>query len=196
VTNAETITAELRAHGFKATSILCAATCGPSGCPEPAAATPTRTAASQPRSPGRPQARAISRALLTRPDRLTEDDALIVKNATAGCAYLQRLYQHVRSFAKIMAQRRGTELPAWLEAVEADDLPELSSLAAGIRRDLAAVTNGLTLEHSSGAVEGSVTRIKRLKRDGYGRANFDLLEPRSSSPPEQASRDHRQSRIT
>jgi transposase len=30
-------------------------------------------------------------------------------------------------------------------------------------------------EHSSGAVEGNVTRIKRIKRDGYGRAKFDLL---------------------
>ena len=70
---------------------------------------------------------------------------------------------------------RGPELPAWLEAVEADDLPELRSLAAGLRRDLPAVINGLTLEHSSGAVEGNVTRVKRLKRDGYGRANFDLL---------------------
>jgi Transposase len=98
-----------------------------------------------------------------------------VKNATAGCAHLERLHQHVRSFAKIMAQRRGTELPAWLEAVEADDLPELRSLAAGLRRDLAAVINGLTLEHSSGAVEGNVTRVKRIKRDSYGRANFDLL---------------------
>ena len=98
-----------------------------------------------------------------------------MKNATAGCAHLERLQQHVRSFAKIMAQRRGPELPAWLEAVEADDLPELRSLAAGMRRDLSAVINGLTLEHSSGAVEGNVTRVKRLKRDGYGRANFDLL---------------------
>jgi hypothetical protein len=49
-----------------------------------------------------------------------------------------------------MTQRRGQELPAWLEAVEADDLPELRSFAAGIRRDLSAVINGLTLEHSSG----------------------------------------------
>ncbi|WP_433602284.1 hypothetical protein ACQPXH_11430 [Nocardia sp. CA-135953] len=30
-------------------------------------------------------------------------------------------------------------------------------------------------EHSSGAVEGNITRVKRLERDGYGRANFDLL---------------------
>jgi transposase len=59
--------------------------------------------------------------------------------------------------------------------VEAGDLPELRSLAASIRRDLPAVINGLTLEHNSGAVEGNVTRVKRLKRDSYGRASFDLL---------------------
>ena len=128
-----------------------------------------------PATPAVPKPRKISKALLTHPDRLSEDDALIVKNATAGCAHLERLHQHVRTFAKIMAQRRGRELPAWLDAVEADDLPELRSLAAGMRRDLSAVINGLTLEHSSGAVEGNVTRVKRLKRDGYGRANFDLL---------------------
>jgi transposase len=125
--------------------------------------------------PAVPKPRAISKALLTHPGRLSEDDALIVKNATAGCAHLERLQQHIRSFAKIMAQRRGQELPAWLEAVEADDLPELRSLAAGMRRDLPAIINGLTLEHNSGAVEGNVTRVKRLKRDGYGRAKFDLL---------------------
>ena len=44
-----------------------------------------------------------------------------------------------------------------------------------MRRDLPAVINGLTLEHNSGALKGNVTRIKRLKRDGYGRANFALL---------------------
>jgi transposase len=176
VTDAGTITAELRTLGFRGDVQTVRRYLKPfrlpgasSSHPDPHRRKPAPTA------PAVPKPRAISRALLTHPDHLTEDDALIVKNATAGCAHLQRLHQHVRSFAKIMAQRRGTELPAWLEAVEADDLPELRSLAAGMRRDLAAVTNGLTLEHSSGAVEGNVTRIKRLKRDGYGRANFDLL---------------------
>ena len=96
----------------------------------------------------------------------------------------------------MMAQRRGQELPAWLDAVEADDLPELRSLAGGMRRDLPAVINDLTSEHSSGAVEGNVTRVKRLKRDGYGQASFDLRRALYSSPHEQASRDHRQGRIS
>jgi transposase len=41
-----------------------------------------------------------------------------------------------------------------------------------------AVINGLTLPHSSGAVEGAVNRIKMLKRRMYGRAKFDLLRKR------------------
>jgi hypothetical protein len=57
------------------------------------------------------------------------------------------------------------ELPGWLDAVEAHDLPELRSLATGMRRDLPAIINGLTLKHSSGAVEGNVTRVKKIKRD-------------------------------
>jgi transposase len=31
------------------------------------------------------------------------------------------------------------------------------------------------LEWNSGKVEGNVNRAKRIKRDGYGRAGFDLL---------------------
>ncbi|MEV0697148.1 transposase [Saccharopolyspora sp. NPDC050389] len=48
----------------------------------------------------------------------------------------------------------------------------------GIHRDYDAVLNGLTLPHNSGAVEGNVNRIKMIKRQMYGRANFDLLRKR------------------
>ncbi|MFB7421538.1 hypothetical protein ACFC1L_44080 [Streptomyces sp. NPDC056210] len=42
-------------------------------------------------------------------------------------------------------------------------------------RDLDAVTAGLTLDWSSGSIEGAVNRIKRIKRQLYGRAGFGLL---------------------
>jgi transposase len=173
VTNAEAITAELRTLGFKGDAQAVRRYLKPFRLPGTSRSHPDpHRRKPAPTTQAVPKPRAISKALLTHPDRLSEDDALIVKNATAGCAHLERLQQHVRSFAKIMAQRRGQELPAWLEAAEADDLPELRSLATGMRRDLPAIINGLTLEHNSGAVEGNVTRVKR---DGYGRANFDLL---------------------
>ena len=167
MTDAEAITAELRILGFKGdaqTGRRYLLPFRPAGTSR-SRPDPNRRKA-PPAVPAVPKPRAISRALLTHPGHLTEDDALTVKNATAGCARLERLYQHVRSFAKIMAQRRGQELPAWLDAVEADDPPGLRSLAAGMCRDLTAVINGPTLEHRSGAVEGNVTRIKRLTRDG------------------------------
>jgi transposase len=63
-------------------------------------------------------------------------------------------------------------------AVDASDLPDLHSFTTGIKRDYDAVLAGLTLPHSSGAVEGNVNRIKMIKRQMYGRANFDLLRKR------------------
>ncbi len=38
--------------------------------------------------------------------------------------------------------------------------------------------NGLTLPWSSGVVEGTVNRIKMIKRQMYGRAGFPLLRKR------------------
>jgi len=59
-----------------------------------------------------------------------------------------------------------------------DDLPDLRSFTRGLTHDHDAVLAGLTLEHSSGAVEGNVNRIKMLKRQMYGRAGFTLLRKR------------------
>jgi transposase len=73
---------------------------------------------------------------------------------------------------------KGDRLDSWISQVRADDLPHLHSFASGLKRDHAAVTNGLTLPHSSGAVEGTVNRIKMIKRQMYGRAKFDLLRKR------------------
>jgi transposase len=78
----------------------------------------------------------------------------------AHCSQLDRLAEHVTSFAKMMTARTGRQdLPGWLQRVEADDQPELHSFAAGIRQDLAAVTAGLTLPYSSGPTEGNVNRL-------------------------------------
>jgi transposase len=66
----------------------------------------------------------------------------------------------VVAFAKMLTGRQGDRLDAWITAVEADDLPDLHRFANGLKRDQAAVLNGLTLPHSSGAVEGAVDLLK------------------------------------
>ncbi len=115
---------------------------------------------------------------MTNPGNLSAEDALALKEIRAGCPELDAVSQHVRDFATMMRDLTGSELPAWMERVEHDDLPALHSLVNGLRRDQDAVIAGLSSSWSSGQVEGQNTRVKRIKRDGYGRANFDLLRTR------------------
>ena len=77
-----------------------------------------------------------------------------------------------------MNKHRGDRLPDWMLRVQADNLPALHSLVTGLRRDLGAVTAGLTMTWNSGPVEGAVNRTKTIKRSMYGRAGFDLLRRR------------------
>jgi transposase len=76
------------------------------------------------------------------------------------------------------AGRQGQHLNAWIAAAEASDIAPLRGFATGLLADYDAVLAGLSLPWSSGAVEGNVTRIKAIKRQMYGRANFDLLRRR------------------
>ena len=55
----------------------------------------------------------------------------------------------------------------------------MEKFATGLRKDLTAVRAGLTEEWSNGPVEGFITKLKLIKRQGYGRANFDLLRARA-----------------
>ncbi|MFH8385528.1 hypothetical protein ACH4E7_32110 [Kitasatospora sp. NPDC018058] len=63
-------------------------------------------------------------------------------------------------------------------ARRSDALPALHSLVNGLGRDIDAVTAGLSTAWSSGQVEGQVARAKPLRRQGFGRANLDLLRKR------------------
>jgi transposase len=65
-----------------------------------------------------------------------------------------------------------------MHTAEADNLPHLHSLITGLRRDLAAVTAGLTETYSSSPIEGNVNRVKTIKRSMYSRASFCLLRKR------------------
>ncbi len=78
----------------------------------------------------------------------------------------------------MIRQGDGAAYPAWREAVTVSQIPELESYAAGLDRDQGAVLAALTLKWSNGQTEGQVNRLKTLKRQMYGRANFDLLRKR------------------
>jgi hypothetical protein len=77
------------------------------------------------------------------------------------------------SIARWLRRHPGVEEAAGCEA------SVIKKFAASLRKDLAAARAGLTEEWSTGAVEGFITKLKLLKRQGYGRANFEFLRARA-----------------
>ncbi|MET8021841.1 hypothetical protein [Streptomyces decoyicus] len=53
--------------------------------------------------------------------------------------------ERIRGFGEILTDRLGAMLPSWIDAVEASQLPGLTGFACHLRRDVDAVTAGLTL---------------------------------------------------
>ena len=83
-----------------------------------------------------------------------------------------------RDFLFIVRQRQAQHLRPWIEAVSMTPLRALDRFAQGLLKDWEAVSAGCSLPWSNGQVEGQVNRLKLIKRQMYGRANFDLLRLR------------------
>lgn len=140
---------------------------------------PLRTGLGSIRSPGpalKPQQ--VTNWIMWNPEHLRTDEEQQLGEVLARCPELTAARGHVHAFAHMICNLGGDNLPAWTDAVHADDLPSLHGFADGLQRDYQAVIAGLTLPWSTGPVEGHVNRIKMLKRQMYGRAGFALLRKR------------------
>ena len=86
---------------------------------------------------------------------------------------LARVVDLAQRFLEFSRDRSQEGLVSWLASAKNTGL---RSFAVGIERDQSAVEAAFRLPWSNGPVEGQVHRLKLRKRQGYGRANFDLLK--------------------
>lgn len=106
-------------------------------------------------------------------EELTQLNLLLQRSSRAETAY-----HLVELFLHMVRERAGEQLDTWLEAVQASQLEAFASFVTSIQQDQDAVLAGLTLPWSTGPLEGHINRLKLIKRQGYGRAKFDLLRLR------------------
>ena len=126
--------------------------------------------------------------LLVRPTAaLSPWDAATVKRAEqdAEAARVASLARRFTDLVRGCGTRQPTrpaaplaDLDAWLAEARASGISAVETFAAGLEQDGAAVRAALTEPWSSGQAEGQINRLKFLKRQGYGRAGFDLLRRR------------------
>lgn len=116
--------------------------------------------------------------LLSAARRLTAAQRADVKVLLAAHPALATGYRLKERFLALVAQRDAAALAVWLHDAAACGLAVFRRVARSMRRDPDAVRAALTTPWSTGQVEGQITRLKLIKRMGYGRAKPDLLRRR------------------
>ena len=72
---------------------------------------------------------------------------------------------------------KAEDFEHWIEqASHLDAVPELKSFVDGLKHDIFAIKNAIMFDYNNGLAEGSVTKIKLIKRIMYGRNSFALLK--------------------
>jgi transposase len=128
--------------------------------------------------PRGPSARAVSFVMVCQAAQRSAEAQAYLDQLCQMDAGITRAYRLTHAFLTMVRERRGRDLEAWITAATDSGIDALARFARGLQEDLAAVTAGLTLPWSNGPVEGQITRLKFLKRQGYGRAGFALLRQR------------------
>ena len=87
-----------------------------------------------------------------------------------------QIYDAQRTFKEIVFSKRVHELDAWIEDTVLLGLDEMTSFCNGLKKDLDAVKNAIRYDYNNGLAEGSINKLKLLKRIMYGRHSFILLK--------------------
>ncbi len=122
--------------------------------------------------------RAVGWLLLREPDDRSPQEAAFAEEILRRSPAAATMCRAVQRFFTMLRQKHAGDLATWLEAADSSGIPELAAFAQGVRRDLPAIQAAFTSPWSQGQTEGQITRLKLLKRQMYGRANFDLLRQR------------------
>jgi transposase len=83
-----------------------------------------------------------------------------------------------RTFTQMISLRVVDQLDPWLKQALTAKATPIRRFAASLMADLSAVRAALQYHWSNGRVEGTINRLKNLKRQMYGRAKLDLLKIR------------------
>lgn len=124
-------------------------------------------------------ARKVAEIVSTYRKKLTDEEERYMEILFSIYPAAKRARKLMMDFRAIMRHKKGEKLYGWIERASRSGIEKLEGFARSLQSDYLAVEAGIYLDYSNGQVEGQVNRLKNIKRQMYGRANFDLLRIRS-----------------
>jgi transposase len=123
------------------------------------------------------------RLALARPEKLTREHTQELAQVCSLSAPVATALTLAQRFVTMRREKQVEALPSWLASAQTSSVRELRQFAQGIVRDRAAVEAAFSRAESNGIVEGTVNKLKLMKRMGYGRARFPRLAKAACSTP-------------
>ncbi len=92
---------------------------------------------------------------------------------------VKTVYDLTWKFKNIFTTKSIEELDSWIEEAKNTNIQEFESFTNGLTRDIEAVKNAVTYENNNGLAEGSINKLKVIKRIMYGRCKFSTLRTKT-----------------
>ena len=122
--------------------------------------------------------RSTATLVLRRPEDRSDSQQTTINELIKLHPQIGKSIQLFERFAGIIRRQRDENIKEWIENAKDSGIPEIKGFVAKLIQDLDAVIAGVELPWSQGQTEGQVTRLKLIRRQMYGRGDFDLLRKR------------------
>jgi len=127
----------------------------------------------------RPSSNRVAWLWIRSPEERTRWETQFVRALEQQCPDVSAATTIAREFVEMIRERKVAFLNGWIDRARSSGIAiELRRFANGLVSDINAVRAALELPWSNGQTEGQINRLKLVKRQMYGRANFDLLRKR------------------
>ncbi|MEJ8553073.1 transposase, partial [Tepidibacter sp. Z1-5] len=87
-----------------------------------------------------------------------------------------KIIELISKFKLLLKEKNVENLTNWIVEAKSLNNSYINSFINGIKRDIEAVKNSIKYEYNNGLAEGSINKLKVIKRIMYGRNSFEMLK--------------------
>lgn len=87
----------------------------------------------------------------------------------------EKIHNAIWDFKNLLNNKKVENLQTWMNNADSLQIREITSFVNGLKQDIEAIKNAIIYDYNNGLAEGSVNKLKVIKRIMYGRCNFETL---------------------